>query len=137
MDRFYLSADSTTYHQKGSKMSNELYTKYLDFIQKNLQNVVVIDNKTLQIRGEIYKIYKKDFQFLVDALIDTDLLENIALSTVLELTKALQTHDFAISHLYPFFRRKTKKAIELFIALTKESTTELETKFLDELNKVA
>jgi len=31
-------------------MSNELYTKYLDFIQKNLQNVVVIDNKTLQIR---------------------------------------------------------------------------------------
>jgi len=118
-------------------MSNELYTKYLDFIQKNLQNVVVIDNKTLQIRWGIYKICKKDFQFLVDALIDTDLLENIALSTILELTKALQTHDFAISHLYPFFRRKTKKAIELFIALTKESTTELETKFLDELNKVA
>jgi len=111
--------------------------KYLVFIQNNLKNVVVVDNKTLKIRGEIYKICKKDFQFLVDALIDTDFLENIKLSTVLELTKALQTNDFAISHLYPFLTRKTKKAIELFIQLSKNPSESLKAQFLEEIHKTA
>lgn len=109
--------------------------KYLVFIQNNLKNVVVVDNKTLKIRGEIYKICKKDFQFLVDALIDTDFLENIKLSTVLELTKALQTKAFAIRFLYPHIVKKTQKAIELFIELSKDPTESLQMQFLEEIHK--
>ncbi len=118
-------------------MKKELYKEYLELLKNNFPIVEINGSKNIKIQGEKYWIRKYKLPCLTDALIQTSHMTNVTCKTILELTDALYKADWNYLNSFYSVKLKSQRAIETFIELVKNPSSDIETKFLKELKTVA
>lgn len=116
-------------------MTKETYKKYMLLLGKIEHVHVEVLGKNITIRGEKYLVRKYNLPSLLEALIQTQHLENITCKTILELTDAL--YKAKVSWKFYCIKNKSEEAIKLFIELVKNPNSDLEARLFKELKTAA